>query len=258
MANDTNNNECFDIGNSGSVAVSMHKKSLQHNYTFSVCTMLASNSKYRRLLSSFRRFGFSEENTEFLAVDNRDGNSFDGYSWTQRMLPECKGKYIIFCHDDVELVDDGYDVLVEQLEELFEFDPAWAIAGNAGGIVGWTRDPRRFRLAVRISDQGYKNTSRGNFPVKCESLDENFIVMRRDNSVVGSSDLEGFHLFGTDLCLRAELAGQTSYVINFHLYHHGKGTKGPTYRAQKSRLQRKYRKYFSDRGVSTSTEIVSF
>lgn len=241
-----------------SVAVLMKRGEMEHDYTFSVCTLLASDANYERSLASFRKFGFTDENTQFLAADNRQENNFDGYAWVRRMLPECRGKYIVFCHDDVELVDDDLSKLKKTLEELTEIDPKWSIAGNAGGLSGWTRDQKRFRMALRISDRSFDNAHLGDLPARCESLDENFIVMRRDNPVTRSTDLSGFHLFGTDLCLRAELAGQSSYVIDFHLYHHGQGAKGKHYRQQKARIEAKYCKIFPGRRVSTSTEILSF
>lgn len=250
--------ERFDVGHDLHVNVRLHTRPLEHDYTFSICTMLASDEKYRRSLKSFKEFGFTQQNTQFLAVDNRNGNHFDGYAWTRRMIPECKGKYIIFCHDDVELVDDNYDTLVGRLAALTAADPKWALAGNAGGLLGWTDEKKRRRLALRISDQSFSNKTFGTLPTRCESLDENFIVMRREHAVSGSSDLSGFHLYGTDLCLRAELAGYTTYVIDFHLFHHGNGTKGIPYREQKRKIENKYRKIFPNRCVSTSTEILRF
>lgn len=236
----------------------MHKRPLEHEFDFTICTLLASEEKYKRSLNSFNRFGFKRQNTQFLAVDNRDGNCFDGYEWTRRMLPECRGRYVIFCHDDVELIDDGFDDLSRCLADLTALDPTWALAGNAGGRLGWKRIEKRFRLAVRITDPSSTNARIGTLPARCESLDENFIVMRRDQPVTGSADLSGFHLYGTDLCLRAELAGLTSYVIDFHLHHHGVGQKGISYRQQKRRLEAKYHSIFPGRRVSTSTEIVQF
>ena len=101
--------------------------------TFSVCTLVQSEEKYDRLLTSFARLGFSPDNSEFLAADNRSGNRFDGYSWTKTLLAEARGRYVIFCHDDVELIEDGHDALLARLAELDAIDPAWLLAGVAGG-----------------------------------------------------------------------------------------------------------------------------
>lgn len=254
----TKRNNSYSVDDNAQVDVAMHTAPLAHDHTFSICTLLASDEKYDRALASFRKFGFSAQNTQFMAIDNRNTNDFDGYEWTRRMIPECRGKYIIFCHDDVELVDDGFDTLLTRLSELTASDPTWSLAGNAGGLLGWTQDAKRLRMALRISDRNFSDQKFGTLPARCESLDENFIVMRRDHAVSGSADLSGFHLYGTDLCLQAELSGYTSYVINFHLHHHGVGEKGRAYRQQKRRIEEKYSKIFPSRRVSTSTEILQF
>lgn len=48
---------------------------------FSVCSLVRDQAMYDRLLESFGRFGFTPENSEFLAADNRRGNQFDGFNW---------------------------------------------------------------------------------------------------------------------------------------------------------------------------------
>jgi hypothetical protein len=40
-----------------------------------------------------------------------------------------------------------------------------------------------------------------------------------------SSDLGGFHLYGTDLCIIAQILGYTCYVIPFMIKHFSKGNK---------------------------------
>ena len=52
----------------------------------------------------------------------------------------------------------------------------------------------------------------GTVPGRVETLDECFILMRRSRPVVGSYDLGGFHFYGPDLCLQAELLGGSAHV----------------------------------------------
>ena len=229
---------------------------LEHQVTFSVCSLLLRDTDYDRLLASFRKFGFTEDNSEFIAVDNRGDNSFDGYELVRRCLPECSGRYVIFCHDDVELIDQGFDDLVATLEQLETQDPTWAVAGVAGGILGKGRDNDR-QVAVLISDKfGDRQEFGGPFPRQVESVDECFFVIPRDRAVMGSLDLTGFHFFGSDLCLQAEMSGGTSYVIGFHLYHHGQATENHTYFEGKDAFAAKYAPYFPGRVLETTTNKV--
>jgi len=239
--------------NDGTVPVRYISSDYAHCFTFSVCSLVARQDSYDRLMASFAAHGFTGENTEFLAADNRNGNDFDGYSWTRRLVSECRGKYVIFCHDDVELIEDGFDKLRVQLDELTSTDPDWLLAGNAGGRVGWQDIERvRRRNAVTIKDR-YGDRHAGADPVRVETLDENFIVMRRDRLVLGSLDLGGFHFYGPDLCMMAEIVGGTSYVIDFSLRHHGSGTRGPSFRSGRTDFARKYGRFFPGRRVWATT-----
>jgi hypothetical protein len=226
-----------------------------HGLTFSICTLVRDQVKYDRLLASFERFGFDSRNSEFLAADNRLENRFDGYSWHKALLPEARGKFVVFCHDDVELLEDGAEALVACLDDLDRRDPTWMLAGVAGGI--WRPDNHeKPRLALHISDPFGSNRRRGKLPCRAETLDECFIIMRRTRPVMSSSDLTGFHFYGPDLCLQAELLGGSSHIIDFHLRHHGHGTRGPEFRACRSSFVRKYQPYFPGRTLHCTTGMV--
>jgi hypothetical protein len=58
-----------------------------------------------------------------------------------------------------------------------------------------------------------------NLPAQVNSLDENFLVINKTSSMTISSDISGFHLYGTDLCIIADFLGYNSYVIPFMVKH---------------------------------------
>jgi hypothetical protein len=222
---------------------------------FSVCSLVQDAGRYKRLLDSFERLGFTAENSEFLAADNRDQNQFDGYSWLKRLLAEARGRFVIFTHDDIELVDEGFDQLLGWTRWLDETDPAWLVAGVAGGV--WHHPSRpRPALALRISDKFGTNRRRGTLPARVESLDECFIMMRRTRPVISSYDLKGFHFYGPDLCLQAEILGGSAYAIDFHIRHNGQGHTGKLFRASRGDFVRKYRQYFPGRALNTVNSVV--
>jgi hypothetical protein len=223
--------------------------------TFSVCSLVADQEKYNRLVKSFERLGFSSLNSEFLAADNRAWNQFDGYSWTKTLLAEAKGHYVIFCHDDVELIEEGYDALLARLAELDAIDPDWVLAGVAGGRWRAGRNGWK-RLAMHISNGAGEVRRRGILPCRVETLDECFILMRRSRPVVSSYDLSGFHFYGPDICLQAEFLGGTAWVIDFHLWHHGNGRKWQSYHDCRAEFVTKYAKYHPNRHLHCTTGIV--
>lgn len=228
-----------------------------HEITFSVCSLVRDPARYQVLLDTFEAHGFSEENSEFLAADNRQENQFDGYDWQRHLRPLCRGKYLIFCHEDISLIEHGFDDLVARLEALDAHDPTWLLAGVAGGVWRPGNHTKR-QTAMRISDRFGENRHIGELPARVESLDECFIIMRRERPALNSYDLSGFHFYGADICLQAELLGGASYVIDFHLYHAGEGAGGPPYRRCRRALAEKYRKIFPTRHLHTTTGVHNF
>jgi hypothetical protein len=202
--------------------------------SFSVCTLVASDAKYERMLASFARLGFDASNTEFIALDNRDANRFEGYGALRAVFPACRGEYVLFTHDDIELVDEGAEDLLDVLRDLEERDPLWTVAGNAGWSAG-----RPEWLALHLSDPHGTHRIEGG-PVEVQSLDENFLVLPRQRMTFPSLDLEGYHLFGTDLCLQGRAAGGRAYVVPFFLHHHSGGSDSAAFRRGLDGFSTKY------------------
>ena len=224
---------------------------------FTICALVRSQEKYDRLLASFFRNGFDALNSEFLVADNRDDNRFDGYSWQEPLLARAKGRFVIFCHDDIELLDQGHSALVSALERLELDAPDWLLAGVAGGRYR-PRKNNRVYLRMHISDPWGENRQMGEMPGRVETLDECFILMRRSRPVLPSLDLSGFHFYGPDLCLQAELQGGSAWAIDFHLRHHGRGTKDASFADCRDRFIAKYARIFPGRSLHCTTGIVTF
>ena len=181
---------------------------------YSICTLVTDMQQYQAMLESYEKRGFSRERCEFLYLDNSDGNKLDGYKAVNRFLRQSRGRYVIFCHQDVLLIDE-IQRLDEAIAEMDVHDENWAVLGNAGGEFPG-------KMAVRITDAAYgENASIGAFPAKVSSVDENFLVVKAEANLAVSNDIEGFHLYGTDLCVIADILGFNAYVIDFHLHHVG-------------------------------------
>lgn len=185
------------------------------------------------MCASFRGGGFDRHNSEFLCIDNSAGNLFCAYAGIDRLIEEARGRFVVLCHQDVRLLSDGAAELTARLAELTERDPNWALAGNAG-----VRPDGEF--AVRITDPHGAGQNRGPFPALVNSLDENFIVVRRDAGVRPSATLSGFHLYGTDLCLQARAVGRTAWVVDFHLRHLSAGRVDAGFLRQQEAFERQW------------------
>jgi hypothetical protein len=200
---------------------------------FSICTLVNDHAMYKNMVDSFEKKGFQGDTVEYLFIDNATANQYDAYQGLNLLLHNAKGKYVILCHQDVLLIEDNRGTLEQRLNALEKIDPQWAVAGNAGltDLNGWV---------VRITDPHHENAALGNFPARVQSLDENFLVLKKSANLGFSSDLKGFHFYGTDLCLQARFRGYNAYVIDFHLQHLGKGNTNAAFYAARANFVKKY------------------
>ncbi|MFN3273901.1 MAG: hypothetical protein ACK41U_04465 [Paracoccus sp. (in: a-proteobacteria)] len=217
---------------------------------FTFVTLVAKQDRYDRLLASAEASGFTPENSQFLALDNRGANRFDGFDAIRRALCEARGRYVVFSHDDVEFITDGAAQLEARLDELEQHDPLWLLAGNAGGLGD--------QIVARHLVDPHDSDTRVDGPVLVESLDENFFVMRRDRPVLNSCDLTGFHFYAADLCRMAEIMGGRSYVIPFLLRHHSPGGIDASFAPNRTRFEQKYRRYFPGRKLQLTVTEFNF
>jgi hypothetical protein len=235
-------------------------KSSDSRVAFSICTLVTRPEQYKTLVHSFTSHGFSYKDCEYIYIDNSNETQYDAYRGINKFLTMATGRYIIICHQDVLLLDEGRQKLDAVLSELDRVDPNWGVCGNAGGVYPG-------RLAIRITDPHGENQFTEPLPRRVSGLDENFLVVRRDANLAVSADLKGFHLYGTDLCIVAHLLGYTAYVVDFHLHHLSKGDKAQrvtvkndpnfaNFAELRSALIAKYRRAMRPRIATTTTTAV--
>lgn len=198
---------------------------------FSVCTLVTDPAQHAAMQASFEARGFAAETVEFLHLDNSAGNVWDAYTGLARLLDLARGRHVILCHQDVRLLEAGAADLSARLEALTARDPDWAVAGNAGLTEEGTH-------AMRITDPHGPDQRRGTLPARVASLDENFLVVRAETGLRPSTALQGFHFYGTDLCLRARQRGLTAWAIDFHLHHLSAGNVNTGFFREQARFER--------------------
>jgi hypothetical protein len=179
---------------------------------FCICTIVTNMEEYGLMKQSFENAGFLHD-CEYLVADNSTGNIFDGYNAIRRFLQESMATYTIIVHQDVRC-QDSIEKLLECLNDLNKKDKNWALCGNAGGA-GYNN------IIYHINNNGVRKTE--GLPKRVFSLDENFLVVKTGKQLAISSDIEGFHYYGTDLCIIADFLGYNTYVIPFMVEHLSKG-----------------------------------
>jgi hypothetical protein len=212
--------------------------------TYSICTLVTSETEYADMKRSFESAGFSEPATEYLYADNIKSNSLDAYEAYRRFSRIAKGKYILFCHQDV-LALDSVNVLANKIQELDKLDPLWAIAGNAGAA----SIRSVYKFFVNNDDE---KEIVGDLPAKVHSLDENFLLIRRESGLSTSADLSGFHFYATDLCINADILGYRCYVIAYLVKHRSWGNKNEAFWAARDLFIHKYMRALRFRIIQTT------
>jgi len=229
--------------------VEVGQKPLEYKYKFTVGTLVTNLAQYQNCVRSIQAAGFDDEDCQFLYIDNSAQNNHSAFGGLNHILNHAEGEYIILCHQDVLFDFDGRGKLEKCLSELDGVDPAWAVAGNAGGVA-------MSRLAMRITDPHGDNQNTKNFPQLVDTLDENFMVLKSSNRMAFSADLNGFHFYGTDICLLADVQGYRSYVIDFHLRHLSAGNKSASFFKNENELTAKYARAFRSRWVRTTCSVI--
>ncbi|MGE5265729.1 MAG: acyl esterase [Deltaproteobacteria bacterium] len=216
---------------------------------YSICTLVTRLDQYAEMRETFAARGFDSATSEYLYLNNGGPDQCGAYRGLNALLNAARGHYVILCHQDVRLLEDGIDALDRRLSELDGRDPNWALAGNAGGVAPG-------RLAFRISDPHGAGRHSGSLPVQVMSLDENFIVVKRSARIGCSVDLEGFHFYGADLCLNADVAGHSAWVIDFHLHHLSGGNKIVDFFAMEEAFRAKWSHALRPRWMQTTCALL--
>lgn len=215
--------------------------------SYTIATLVTDPLQYDAMVASFMQFGFA--NCEFIKIDNSGPEQTCAYRGLNHLLNQASGDIVILCHQDVRLFEHDRADLDARLDELERCDPSWAVAGNAGGVAPG-------QLAVRITDPHGADQSVGEFPCRVNAVDENFIVVRRDTRIGFSNDLSGFHFYGADICMMADVAGYSAYVIDFHLAHLSAGNKDTSFEEIEQAFRDKWRHAFRARWVQTTCALL--
>jgi len=203
-----------------------------------ICTIANDLNQYEEMKSSFVQAGFDEDQCRYSLFDNSIVNIYEPYSTFNQALSNTTEPYIIFCHQDVLLNQgEGFEQLVKAIDEVEKLDPTWAVLGNAGC-------DRYFNGIFHLTAPSLIPDQSVQYPAKVHSFDENFLVVKTSAAIRCSADLEGFHLYASDLCLNAIQQGYSCYVISFHLTHLSGGNKNQAYWDLRVKFQNRWSQKF--------------
>lgn len=222
------------------------RKDYPFSFQFSICTLVTRKAEYEEMLASFIEKGFDTTSCEFLHIDNSEICEFEAYAGLNTFLQQAKGEYVILCHQDIILHDNNKQDLLNIIMQIEQKDPNWAILANAGGVnLKW--------IATHITEgsTGIVREEK-DAPLQVKTVDENFIVVKKSANLALSRDLSGFHFYGTDLCLVADVLGYTAYTIPFNIIHKSNGKTDASFFEIHKKLKQKYHRAFRGRFLTTT------
>lgn len=173
-------------------------------------------------------------NTEYLLFDNSILN-IDCYEAIRRFLAESNGDYVLIIHDDVRFNESTIDKLYHQVESVLAQYPQAGIYGVAGMGNRFFTPLGHFYNAKGEVKHGFNQFG----PVS--SLDECFLLIRNGIGINLDKKLQGFHFYGTELCLQARNLGFTSHVIDFPIFHPSEGSIDESFLVAKQNYEKHLR-----------------
>lgn len=162
---------------------------------------------------------------EWLLIDNTD-NQFTSISKLyQDALRKAKNDLIFFMHQDLYLPYGWEEKIAQAIQEMSDRHLRWGVIG----AVGVTQDPDGDGPIA--SFKGHWCDPHGYFylrplPHEVESLDEQWLGIRRSQGIEFDENLPGFHCYGIDLSLSARDAGYQSYAIDAFVWHKRRDARG--------------------------------
>jgi hypothetical protein len=120
---------------------------------------------------------------------------------------------IVFCHEDVYLPENWDSQLACAIDYLQLHDPNWGVLGCAGIT-------RNKRLCGHVYSTGLGVLGEpSDRPQPVQTLDELVLILRKSSGLRFSESLPHFHLYGTDICMRAAKSNMNSYAISAFCIH---------------------------------------
>lgn len=120
---------------------------------------------------------------------------------------------IVFVHQDVILLEPWLSQLRDALAVLEAQDPDWGVIGCGGTAHDGHGRGHLYSSGLGVLGEPFQG------PVPVRTLDEIVLILRKSSGLRFDNQLPHFHLYGTDICLRAEAAGKKNYVIPAFCLH---------------------------------------
>jgi hypothetical protein len=179
---------------------------------------------------------------ELILVDNTQKKFNSASEALNHGGQRAKGEYIIFVHQDVDLLSEKF---LENLEQILDKIPNFGIAGVAGKsklnrfIISNIKQgkPPKYAAKIQITET-----------VNVQTVDECFFVTPKtvfDRVTFDEKVCDGWHLYAVDYCLSVGEMNYAVCVVPISLYHRSvAGSFSRDYYSTIKKLIKKHEKNF--------------
>ncbi|MEM7230551.1 MAG: sulfatase-like hydrolase/transferase [Planctomycetota bacterium] len=161
---------------------------------------------------------------EWMLIENEDNSKYGSISELYAdALSKAKHDLVFFVHQDLFLPHGWEERVFGALAELEAKDPNWGVIGGVGALAPMAGEKKQLR-GHWCDPSGYHRM--GTLPHEVQSLDEQWLGVRKRSGVDFDPDLPGFHCYGIDLSLAALERGLKSYAVDAFVWHKYKDSSG--------------------------------
>jgi len=128
-------------------------------------------------------------------------------------IDKSENDLIVFVHQDMIFPKPWVSQLLTSVTFLDSQAPNWGVLGCGGTAADGHGRGHLYSTGLGVLGEPFE------CPVPVRVLDEIVLIFRKSSGLRFDDTLPNFHLYGTDICLRAEKAGRTNYVIPAFCIH---------------------------------------
>lgn len=193
---------------------------------FTIVTLAYNYENYCQMLKSLEHQD-GDHTIEIIGIPNYHGVYDSIFKAYNNATDVASGKYIIYCHDDIEVTSNFLNRIKANINEFDAKGVKWGVLGPAGIMINTHRSA--FYL---LDEQGkkFKDTKKminADDPnIEVESLDELCLITQKSNDLrFSEKEMTGFHFYGIDICKQGVLKGLRTFAIDAYCHHKSDGSK---------------------------------
>lgn len=163
---------------------------------------------------------------QWILVDNAENQQYKAISPLYfEAAQNARHDLVFFMHQDLYLPEGWEENVARALLQLERHHPEWGVIGAAGAIAAVENGDSPKQLKGHWCDpHGYHRL--GPLPHQVESLDEQWLGLRKKSGLQFDPDLPGFHCYGIDISLAAREAERKSFAIDAFVWHKYRDSRG--------------------------------